>query len=420
MNVLATVLPLFCQYFSVEKGEIYLNELILSTFIQIMQSGFVRNDKQEAAGRFLLESVSLQEDANCTTDLNSKKISRLVSRKDPVPDDIKQASLDSKVADKVYEYFKKEVLADLNPNLKYDIFEKLCKVIEQDVQVARKKKEEFKGLFDNAEYDKFLADIFLYTLSRDNKKVSDKVEPQDVPFLTEVNYECPITHEKLVEYVKDVPMRRYVITQIFPDDLTEDELKEFEKVVPRPQDYDSVSNLIALGEKASEEYLLNPTVEEFKKLRSIKKFVSSRYEAQKSIDRMELEEDIRIALAALMEIKNPSQMIGLDYKALRIDEKIKNEPLLKNEVQNHVLQYYRTIEGAFNDSEADFDTIATEIKLSSLKLEKAGLSKEEVIESLAEWIRKKANLGDRSRTACRIVVAFFIQNCEVFSREISK
>lgn len=116
-----------------------MNELILSTFIQIMQSGFVRNDKQEAAGRFLLESVSLQEDANCTTDLNSKKISRLVSRKDPVPDDIKQASLDSKVADKVYEYFKNEVLADLNPNLKYDIFEKLCKVIEQDVQVARKK-----------------------------------------------------------------------------------------------------------------------------------------------------------------------------------------------------------------------------------------------------------------------------------------
>ena len=36
MNVLATVLPLFCQYFSVEKGEIYLNELILSTFIQII------------------------------------------------------------------------------------------------------------------------------------------------------------------------------------------------------------------------------------------------------------------------------------------------------------------------------------------------------------------------------------------------
>lgn len=45
----------------------------------------------------------------------------------------------SKVADKVYEYFKKEVFADLNPNLEYDIFEKLYKVIEQDVQVARKK-----------------------------------------------------------------------------------------------------------------------------------------------------------------------------------------------------------------------------------------------------------------------------------------
>lgn len=67
MNTLTTALSLFFQYFSVEKGEIYLNELIRSIFIKIIQSEFVRNDKKEAAGRFLLESVFLQEDANCTT-----------------------------------------------------------------------------------------------------------------------------------------------------------------------------------------------------------------------------------------------------------------------------------------------------------------------------------------------------------------
>jgi len=51
------------------------------------------HDKQESAGRFLLESVTMQGNSLCTTNLDSKKISNLVSRKDPVPDDIRQAAL---------------------------------------------------------------------------------------------------------------------------------------------------------------------------------------------------------------------------------------------------------------------------------------------------------------------------------------
>ena len=58
-----------------------MNEMTLSSLIQIMQDGFIQHDKQESAGRFLLESVTIQEDSLCTTDLNSKKISRLVSKR---------------------------------------------------------------------------------------------------------------------------------------------------------------------------------------------------------------------------------------------------------------------------------------------------------------------------------------------------
>ena len=49
-----------------------MNEMTLSSLIQIMQDGFIQHDKQESAGRFLLESVTIQEDSLCTTDLNSK------------------------------------------------------------------------------------------------------------------------------------------------------------------------------------------------------------------------------------------------------------------------------------------------------------------------------------------------------------
>lgn len=75
-----------------------MNKMNLSSFIQIMKTGLITHDKQESAGRFLLESVLMQENSLCTTNLDSKKISNLVSRKDPVPDDIRQAALKDDIA----------------------------------------------------------------------------------------------------------------------------------------------------------------------------------------------------------------------------------------------------------------------------------------------------------------------------------
>ena len=119
---------------------------------------------------------------------------------------------------------------------------------------------------------------------------------------------------------------------------------------------------------------------------------------------------------------NPSDMLPqLEYAALRIDQKI-SDALLMNDVRNHVLQYYRYIETIFSEMTDVFDDIAGEVKLSSQKLEKAGLSQEDVIYNLTEWIHNKAFAGDtKGKMACRIVVCFFIQNCEVFYKnEISK
>lgn len=56
---------------------------------------------------------------------------------------------------------------------------------------------------------------------------------------------------------------------------------------------------------------------------------------------------------------------------MRIDEKFDAENfILKNETQMQVVTYYRYIEKVFSNSNADFDMIASEIKVSSMKLEK--------------------------------------------------
>lgn len=398
-----------------------MNEMTLSSLIQIMQDGFIQHDKQESAGRFLLESVTIQEDSLCTTDLNSKKISRLVSRKDPVPDDIKQAALRNDIAVKVEEYFRQKVMSDINPYTKDDVLQKLMNIIIQDAEVAQRKKNEFQRLYDAEDDAYFLYSVFMYVLQRNNKIIANAVEYQDAPLLAEVNYECPITHEKLVEEVKGIPKKKYEITQIFPDDLPSELASTFNAVYPRPKNLDAPENLIALSQETSENYLMSPMVDEYKKLYEIKQVTSKQYKAINAINRIELEAEIRAAIEGLISI-NPSDMLPqLEYAALRIDQKI-SDALLMNDVRNHVLQYYRYIETIFSEMTDVFDDIAGEVKLSSQKLEKAGLSQEDVIYNLTEWIHNKAFAGDtKGKMACRIVVCFFIQNCEVFYKnEISK
>lgn len=106
-----------------------------------------------------------------TTDLNSKKISRLVSRKDPVPDDIKQASLRNDIAVKVEEYFRQKVMSDINPYTKDDVLQKLMNIIIQDAEIAQRKKNEFQRLYNAETRDRIIASQLSYIQDIVNDKM---------------------------------------------------------------------------------------------------------------------------------------------------------------------------------------------------------------------------------------------------------
>lgn len=398
-----------------------MNELNISSYIQIMQLGLMTHDKQEAAGVFLLSAIN-DQDYVCsngyrTDNLSSKKISRLVSRLDPVPDVIKQASMLQDVIDGTIDYFCKEVMKDLNPHLKDDTIDKIIKLISVDPTIPDSKKKSLIAFHTAGDDARFLAEVFLYAVNRPNKKVDNVVGYEDAPLLAEANYECPLCHKKLVDTIKGQAIKRYCITQIFPDDLDKDTADVFNSVCPAPKRLDSPENLIALDEECSDRYLLSPTVDEYKKLREIKEVITRNFAAKSAVNAVQLEEDIRTVLDALGQIRNASELVQLEYDALHIEEKFTPENfILKNETQVQVVMYYRYIEKVFSESDADFDTIAAEIKICSRKLEKANLSQADVIAQLSEWIRNKAGLSTNQQLACNIVVSFFIQNCEVFHK----
>lgn len=341
----------------------------------------------------------------------------MVSRLDPVPDSIKQASTIQTVIDGTIDYFRNKVVKDLNPHLKDDTIENFIKFISVDMTIPDSKKKSLIAFHASGDDARFLAEVFLYAVNRPNKKIDDIVEYEYAPLLAEVNYECPLCHKKMVDTVKGQAVKRYRITQIFPDNLDAATLNAFNGVCQAPKKLDSPENLIALDEDCSERYLLSPTLDEYKKLGEIKVVISRSFLAKSAVNAIQLEDDIRTVLDALSQIKDTSEIVQLEYEALHIEEKFKPEKfILKNETQVQVVMYYRYIEKVFSESDADFDTIAAEIRIGSQKLEKAGLTQSEVIAQLSEWIRNKACLSVNQQLACNIVVSFFIQNCEVFHK----
>lgn len=99
-------------------------------------------------------------------------------------------------------------------------------------------------------------------MNQPNKPDGDFVGFQDAPLIAEADYECPLCHKKLVDTVKNKPIKRYVITHIFPEGLSKDRAKELAAVYPKPKDLEMTENLIALCDHCADDYLSNPTPDE--------------------------------------------------------------------------------------------------------------------------------------------------------------
>ena len=245
----------------------------------------------------------------------------MVSRQRPVPDGIKQASLVPELAQAARDYYEDMVLKDMNPFRKDDVLSQLVKVIKEDKEIGDKKRDELLDYYNNGQEGRFLGEVFLYVVNRPNKPGEDFVGFEDAPLIAEANYECPICHKKLVDTVKNKPIKRYVITHIFPERLSKDKTAELAAVYPKPKDLEQTDNLIALCDHCAEDYLSDPTVEEYKGIYELKRGLARNYKAKESVNEVDLEEDIRIVLDALTNVDDSVQLVPLEYEALHIDEK---------------------------------------------------------------------------------------------------
>ena len=400
-----------------------MTEVCFSEYARCLQKSLQPPNDDLSTVTLLLEWITDRSDVKDKKgnpiNIDSSLTSNLLNRKVNVPKPIKDVCSNSQILVDSTNHFRLKVLPCLNPIMSDDMFEEMEKAIENDTSVSKRTKAKLLKLIDSGQEAEFLANLFMYVVNVENRKSGEVAVRDDIPLLAEVDFQCPICHRRLIEQVKANTIKKYDIVHIYPKIIIDVDLE-----TSKPKNLDDHSNLIALCRDHAEEYLLSVTKEAYQELKQIKHQASMLYTRRVDVNEAALDEEIREVLLGLTTIPSNTLLKELSMDALRLDQKIlPNNTLLLNDETTRVLRYYHYIEGIFaameREGTGNFNLIASEIAVAFQKLNQGTLSQDEIVEELAKWIKNKSGVGDKNLRACHIVVAFFIQNCEVFD-EISK
>lgn len=262
------------------------------------------------------------------------------------------------------------------------------------------------------------------------KNGETSVKPQDIKtnqnsidnlrLLHDVDLECPLCGESLIKNGISNAIAGYDVVHIFPDNLNEKERSEFAKIKKAPKSSDALENKIPKCLNCANVYLNNPTLKDYQRLIQKKKHIINEKQIAKGLNQLTLEAKLTKVIQGLKKVKPNLANSVVDYDAHTVEEKISHDYALQGAVSYYVSGYYNKIKDQFSnleDPDFSFDELATTIKLAYFKFKREQLDQEEIFNHLADWILAKEQLPQDYLEASRIIVAFSVQNCEVFEVE---
>lgn len=303
-----------------------------------------------------------------------------------------------------------------------DYFLKLESIISSDESIAPKIKDSFKKLYDENKIDVFLANALLYVVSKNNISSKKEIPVEDMELVFEVNKKCPICGKALVLTKSKIPMYRYGITNIFPPCLSSEKESAFVSIAPKPVDFNHKSNKICLCDCCASDYEECPTSDKFRIMVDKKYYLAQKATIDSSLDKAKLDEEIITVLSSLKNIKSFDGLAKFREKPLELKQKIYDNENLKEDIDDDVKKYYHFIRkqlSDLDDCDSEFRIIASQFQICYQKLSKSLTDQEEIYYKIVDWVLSELKLTDKYRTSSKIVVSFFVQNCEVFD-EISK
>ena len=187
------------------------------------------------------------------------------------------------------------------------------------------------------------------------------------------------------------------------------------KIVKIDQNADAVvSNLIALCPNCATIHSMNQNKDEIRRLQAIKANIVLKENAKITASDTNVDSGIRNVIRKIgtLNIKEP---IPLNYNPATIRQKIPDDISLSMKVLAYVSVYYEQVKNIFRDmdqeQEIQYGAFSSSVKMTYQKLKGDGLAKAQIFDSLSEWLMNATN---ENRGYCEIIVAYYIQNCEVY------
>lgn len=248
----------------------------------------------------------------------------------------------------------------------------------------------------------------------------------DIIFLQEVGNKCPLCSKKLIVTKKAKKLAQYRIVNIFPTQLNDESLQEFESIKKAPGNPDADGNKIPLCLNCAASYEGYPETDEYRKLLDVKRNAVNIRELDDELARSDLENEIikvvrRIADKGSFGMENVEPEMSPAF----VKEKIPEPLTLQNKVIFLVQCYYKVIQEEFSSlqrvNDFDYNLVCSQVKSAYYKIKKRDGNREHQFNAMVGWMQQELHLSEDERTACECMVAFFVQSCEVFEKvEIAK
>ena len=242
-------------------------------------------------------------------------------------------------------------------------------------------------------------------------------ENTTLSLLIETNGKCPFCRKSLLRDKDGRSIDNYAITHIYPAAPTAETAEELAGVKKLSTKLESSYNKIALCPQCSATYQTDTSLDEYNRLVALKKDMLTYSTARERVDDAMIEQEIEEVVRRLA-VANPNHYTDLNYDVVSVEDKIpRDNTLFFQKVFNNVVERFNCIKDIFNQLSSEhrlnFEEVASEMRLAFLKADKDGLPQEQVFEILVEKIR--GSNRSLSTSACEAVVAFFVQDCEVFN-----
>lgn len=180
---------------------------------------------------------------------------------------------------------------------------------------------------------------------------------------------------------------------------------------PLPQNY------IALCPECAGRYLLNTKEETTKRLKSIKEKLSKMSSLEDDwIDNQKTLEFVGKVINKISLIPY-DKVSELNFEPVCIDRKIlKNNPAFYINIKTYITNYFNDVSQLFKDAETQnglkFDRFSEIVKWHYRDLnDKKQYEQSQIFEKLTNWLSGATN---EDYLYCSIVIAYFVQKCEVF------